>query len=109
MTAFPGDPYPLGSFWDGRGVNFALYSHNGEGVELCLFDKAQGEIEMERFRLTQRTHDIWHIYLYGCKPGQLYGYRVDGPYEPSNGHRFNPAKVLLDPHSKAILQHGAMG
>jgi glycogen operon protein len=102
MTAYPGDPFPLGSFWDGRGVNFALYSHNAEGVELCLFDKAQGEQETARFKLTQRTHDIWHVYLHDCKPGQLYGYRVYGPYEPSNGHRFNPAKVLLDPHSKAI-------
>jgi isoamylase len=102
MTVYPGDPYPLGPFWDGRGVNFALYSHNAESVELCLFDKAQGEKETQRIRLTQRTHDIWHIYLYDCKPGQLYGYRVYGPYEPSNGHRFNPAKLLLDPHCKAI-------
>src|ERR1700743_1294156 len=102
MTVYPGDPYPLGSFWDGRGRNFALYSHNAEGVELCLFDKAQGEKETECIRLTQRTHDIWHVYLYDCKPGQLYGYRVYGPYDPANGHRFNPAKVLLDPYSKAI-------
>ncbi len=102
MTMFPGDPYPLGAYWDGKGVNFALYSHNAEGVELCLFDNAQGEKETQRIKLTQRTHDVWHGYLSDCKPGQLYGYRVYGPYDPSNGHRFNPSKLLLDPYSKAI-------
>ena len=102
MTIYPGDPYPLGSYWDGKGVNFALYSHNAEGVELCLFNKALGEKETDKIKFTERTHDIWHAYIPGIKPGQLYGYRVSGPYDPSNGHRFNPAKVLLDPYSKAI-------
>ena len=102
MTIYPGDPYPLGSFWDGKGVNFALYSHNAEGVELCLFKKAKGEKETERIKFTERTHDIWHAYLPDIKPGQLYGYRVYGPYDPANGHRFNSTKVLLDPYSKAI-------
>jgi isoamylase len=102
MTIYPGDPYPLGSYWDGKGVNFALYSHNGEGVELCLFNKALGEKEVQRIKFTERTHDIWHAYIPGIKPGQLYGYRVYGPYDPSNGHRFNSNKVLLDPYSKAI-------
>src|ERR1700753_819684 len=102
MTLFPGDPYPLGSMWDGKGVNFSIYSHHAGGVELGRFDKAQGESETFRFRLTQRTHDIWHGYLPDCKPGQLYGYRVYGPYDPAAGHRFNPAKLLLDPYSKAI-------
>jgi isoamylase len=102
MTIYPGDPYPLGSFWDGKGVNFALYSHNAEGVELCLFNKAKCEKETERIKLTERTHDIWHAYFPGMKPGQIYGYRVYGPYDPANGHRFNPAKVGLDPYSKAI-------
>ena len=102
MTIYPGDPYPLGSYWDGKGVNFALYSHNGEGVELCLFNKATGEKETERIKFTERTHDIWHAYIPDIKPGQLYGYRVYGPYDPANGHRFNSAKVLLDPYSKAI-------
>jgi isoamylase len=102
MTIYPGDPYPLGSFWDGKGVNFALYSHNAEGVELCLFKKAKGEKETERIKLTERTHDVWHAYIPGMKPGQIYGYRVYGPNDPANGHRFNPAKVVLDPYSKAI-------
>jgi isoamylase len=102
MTIYPGDPYPLGSFWDGKGVNFALYSHNAEGVELCLFNKAKGEKETERIKFTERTHDVWHAYFPGMNPGQIYGYRVYGPYDPANGHRFNPAKVVLDPYSKAI-------
>jgi len=102
MTIYPGDPYPLGSYWDGKGVNFALYSHNAEGVELCLFNKATGEKETDRIKFTERTHDIWHAYLPDIKPGQLYGYRVYGPYDPANGHRFNSTKVLLDPYSKAI-------
>ena len=102
MTIYPGDPYPLGSHWDGKGVNFALYSHNADGVELCLFNKATGEKETDRIKFTERTHDIWHAYLPDIKPGQLYGYRVYGPYDPANGHRFNSTKVLLDPYSKAI-------
>jgi isoamylase len=106
MTVLPGNPYPLGSFWDGNGVNFALYSHNAAGVELCLFDEAKSAPEKQKIKLTERTHDIWHCYLPGCKPGQLYGYRVSGPYEPANGHRFNAAKVLLDPYSKAVCTIG---
>lgn len=102
MTILPGDPYPLGSFWDGKGVNFALYSHNATGVELCLFNKAKGEKEFQRIKFTQRSHDVWHAYIRDIGPGQLYGYRVYGPYEPSNGHRYNPNKLLLDPYSKAI-------
>ncbi len=106
MTIYPGNPYPLGSFWDGKGVNFALYSHNATGVELCLFDKAKGAAESTRIKFTERTHDVWHGYVPDLKPGQLYGYRVYGPYEPGNGHRFNPAKVLLDPYAKAICSIG---
>jgi isoamylase len=102
MVIYPGDPYPLGSFWDGKGVNFALYSHNAEGVELCLFNQARGEKETQRIKITHRTHDIWHVYLVDCKPGQLYGYRVYGQYDPPGGYRFNPAKLLLDPYSKAF-------
>lgn len=102
MNIFPGDPFPLGSTWDGKGVNFALYARHASGVELCLFNKAKGEKEYQRIKLTERRHDIWHIYLADLKPGQLYGYRVYGPYEPSNGHRFNHNKVLLDPYAKAI-------
>jgi len=106
MTIYPGNPYPLGSFWDGKGVNFALYSHNATGVELCLFDEAKGAAESTRIKFTERTHDVWHGYVPDMKPGQLYGYRVYGPYEPGNGHRFNPAKILLDPYAKAICSIG---
>lgn len=106
MTIYPGNPYPLGSFWDGKGVNFALFSHNATGVELCLFDQAKGAAESVKIKLTERTNDIWHGYIPDLKPGQLYGYRVYGPYEPSNGHRFNPAKILLDPYARAICSIG---
>ena len=102
MTVYPGDPYPLGSYWDGKGVNFALYSHNAEGVELCLFNAAKGKKEVQRIKLTERSHDVWHIYIGDLKPGQIYGYRVYGPYDPFGGHRFNPNKVLLDPYGKAM-------
>ncbi|HXO75931.1 MAG TPA: glycogen debranching protein GlgX, partial [Puia sp.] len=106
MTIYPGDPYPLGSYWDGKGVNFALYSHNAEGVELCLFNTPKGEPEVQRIRLRERSHDIWHVYIGDLKPGQIYGYRVYGPYDPANGHRFNPNKVLLDPYAKAMCTIG---
>ncbi len=106
MTIYPGNPFPLGSSWDGKGVNFALYSHNATGVELCLFDGAKGVVEHTKIKLTERTHDVWHCFVDGLQPGQLYGYRVDGPYEPGEGHRFNPAKVLLDPYAKAMCTVG---
>jgi isoamylase len=106
MTIYPGDPYPLGSFWDGKGVNFALYAHNATGVELCLFNSPKGENEVQRIKFTERSHDVWHAYIGDLKPGQLYGYRVHGPYEPNNGHRFNPSKVLLDPYAKAMCTIG---
>ena len=100
---YPGKPYPLGATWDGQGVNFALYSDNATSVELCLFDSSADVKEPEvRILLKERTHHIWHCYLPDVKPGQLYGYRVHGPYEPQNGHRFNPYKVLIDPYAKAI-------
>lgn len=101
-TTYPGSPYPLGSTWDGKGVNFALFADNATGVDLCLFHKENGKKESSKIRITERTHHIWHVYLPDCKPGQLYGYRVHGPYEPHNGHRFNPHKVLIDPYAKAI-------
>ncbi|RIJ42311.1 glycogen debranching protein GlgX [Pontibacter oryzae] len=99
---YPGNPYPLGSTWDGEGVNFALFSENATGVELCLFDAEDDKQETHRISMTERTHQVWHAYVPGIKPGQLYGYRVHGPYEPSCGHRFNPYKLLLDPYAKAI-------
>src|SRR4051812_6138788 len=101
-TIYPGSPFPLGASWDGEGVNSALYAENATGVDLCLFDQENNTTESERIRITEVSHHGWHIYLPGVKPGQLYGYRVYGPYEPENGHRFNPNKVLIDPYAKAI-------
>ncbi|HSO42764.1 MAG TPA: glycogen debranching enzyme GlgX, partial [Rhodospirillales bacterium] len=97
----PGSPSPLGATWDGRGVNFALFSAHAEKVELCLFD-ANGRKEVERVVLPEYTNQIWHGYLVDLHPGQLYGYRVYGPYEPRAGHRFNPNKLLIDPYARAI-------
>jgi glycogen operon protein len=98
---WPGDPYPLGATWDGEGVNFALFSENAEKVELCLFDES-GNVEEVKIPMAEHNNQIYHVYLPGVKPGQLYGYRVYGPYEPGAGHRFDPAKLLLDPYAKAI-------
>jgi isoamylase len=96
-----GRPYPLGATHDGSGVNFALFSANATSVELCLFaDK--GKREAERIVLPEFTDEIWHGYVPGLKPGQLYGYRVHGPYAPEAGHRFNRHKLLLDPYAKAL-------
>jgi glycogen operon protein len=102
MNVWLGQPYPLGSTWDGRGVNFALFSENATAVELCLFDGPKGQREIARIRLPEQTDHVWHAYLPGIRPGQLYGYRVHGPYEPEVGHRFNPAKLLLDPYARAL-------
>ena len=102
MTQFPGYPFPLGANWDGQGVNFALYSENATAVELCLFAEPDQDKESIRIRISERSNHIWHVYLPGLLPGQLYGYRVYGPYEPQNGHRFNPNKLLIDPYAKAI-------
>ncbi len=98
---WPGAPYPLGATWDGLGVNFALFSAHATRVELCLFDSVDGR-ESRRVTLPEQTAMVWHGYLPDVRPGQLYGYRVHGPYEPSSGHRFNANKVLLDPYAKAI-------
>ena len=100
MKIWPGQPYPLGATWDGESVNFALFSENATAVELCLFD--DNEQETARLRVYEQTDHVWHISLPEVKPGQLYGYRVHGPYEPQAGHRFNPSKLLLDPYAKAI-------
>jgi isoamylase len=96
-----GSSYPLGSTWDGRGANFALFSANAQKVELCLFDRS-GKRETQRVALPERTEDVWHGYLRDVTPGQLYGYRVHGPYEPERGFRFNPNKLLMDPYAKAL-------
>jgi isoamylase len=105
MKIRPGSPYPLGATWDGEGVNFALFSENGTGVELCLFEGSKGNDEMARVRVTEQTDLVWHVYIPGIRPGQRYGYRVHGPYEPARGHRFNPAKLLIDPYARAIDGH----
>lgn len=102
IKIYPGEPFPLGATWDGEGVNFALYAENATAVELCLFKTKDDEKEFARIPLPERSHQVWHGYLPGIKPGQLYGYRVQGPYEPSNGHRFNANKLLIDPYAKAI-------
>ncbi|WP_018479019.1 glycogen debranching protein GlgX [Pontibacter roseus] len=102
ITVYPGSPYPLGATWDGEGVNFALYADNATGVELCLFNTTEDETEAVKIKISERTHQVWHVYLPEIKPGQLYGYRVYGPFEPENGHRFNPNKLLIDPYAKAI-------
>ncbi|HVH79637.1 MAG TPA: alpha-amylase family glycosyl hydrolase, partial [Stellaceae bacterium] len=102
---WPGTPYPLGATWDGRGVNFALFSAHAEKVELCLFDRS-GNQEQARIVLPEYTDEVWHGYLPEARPDQLYGYRVYGPYDPANGHRFNHNKLLVDPYAKAL--HGQL-
>ena len=95
-----GSPYPRGATWDGLGVNFALFSAHATKVELCLFDEA-GKEERQRIELPEYTDEIWHGYLRGLRPGAVYGFRVNGPYEPEKGHRFNPNKLLLDPYARS--------
>ena len=101
MRLSAGTASRLGASWDGRGTNFALFSANAQKVELCLFD-SQGRRELERIELPERTEDVWHGYLNDVSPGQLYGYRVHGPYEPEHGHRFNANKLLLDPYARRL-------
>ncbi|MDT8405302.1 glycogen debranching protein GlgX [Sulfuriflexus sp.] len=98
---WPGLPYPLGATWDGSGTNFALFSAHAEKVELCLFDN-DGKQELHRIQLFEYTNEIWHCYLPDVRAGQLYAYRVYGPYDPENGHRFNHHKLLLDPYAKRL-------
>jgi isoamylase len=102
---WPGRPYPLGATWDGEGVNFALFSAHAERVELCLFDRS-GNREEARISLPEYTDEVWHAYLPDARPNLLYGYRVYGPYDPPNGHRFNPNKLLIDPYARSL--HGRL-
>ena len=97
----PGKPHPLGATWDGMGVNFALYSENATKVELCLYD-SRTRREMERIAVPEQTAFVWHCYIPGLQPGQLYGYRVHGRWDPAAGLRFNPAKLLIDPYAQAV-------
>jgi isoamylase len=102
MRVLAGKPTPLGAHWDGGGVNFALYSEHATAVELCLFGDGLAERDEVRLRLPERTDFVWHGYVPDLRPGQLYGYRVHGPYAPRHGHRFNPAKLLIDPYARAL-------
>ncbi len=99
MNVWPGHPFPLGAAWDGEGTNFSLFSENAERVELCLFDADDNETRVE---VIEHTAHNWHCYLPGVGPGQRYGYRVHGAYDPQSGHRFNACKLLLDPYAKSI-------
>jgi glycogen operon protein len=102
MRVWPGAPYPLGATWDGVGVNFAIFSEHATRVELCLFDSPEAESESLTIPLTEQTDMVWHGYLPDVRPGQLYGYRVHGPFTPDQGHRFNPNKIVMDPYAKVI-------
>ncbi|HEX2958455.1 MAG TPA: hypothetical protein VHO70_16585 [Chitinispirillaceae bacterium] len=100
MKIWPGYSYPLGATWNGAGVNFALFSEYATSVELCLFDSSGKEIA--KIQMEDNTDQVYHLYLPDIRPGQLYGYRVHGPYDPSRGLRYNHNKLLIDPYAKAI-------
>ena len=102
VRTFLGYPYPLGATWMGNGVNFALFSEHATGVELCLFDDLEATEENIRIPISEQTDQVWHEFLPDVRPGQLYGFRVSGPYDPERGLRFNSSKLLLDPYAKAI-------
>ncbi|QQL50679.1 glycogen debranching protein GlgX [Mucilaginibacter ginkgonis] len=102
IKTYPGDPYPLGATFKEDGVNFALFARNATGVLVCLFNSVDDKQEYARIPLTERTHQIWHGFVPGLKASQLYGFRVEGPYDPANGQRFNANKLLIDPYAKAI-------
>ena len=103
-SVWPGRPSPLGATFDGKGVNFALFSDHATKVELCLFDSTDARTESRRIVLPEKSDQVWHGYLPGVQPGQIYGYRVHGPHDPERGHLFQPDKVLLDPYAKAIAR-----
>jgi len=102
VKTFRGYSYPLGATWTGDGVNFAIFSQHATGVELCLFDSVNNTEDNVRIPLKERTGHVWHVFLPDARPGQLYGFRVSGPYDPERGLRFNNSKLLLDPYAKAI-------
>src|SRR6266436_3865375 len=102
VRTFLGHPYPLGATWMGNGVNFALFSETAASVELCLFENIETTDEYVRIPIHECTDQVWHVFLPDARPGQLYGFRVSGPYEPERGLRFNSSKLLLDPYAKAI-------
>ena len=102
LRVWPGSPDPLGATWVGVGVNFAIFSEHATRVELCLFDSSSDESESITIELTEQTDMVWHGYLPDVRPGQLYGYRVHGPFEPERGHRFNPHKIVMDPYARVV-------
>ncbi len=102
IRVWPGEPHPLGATWNGLGVNFSIFSEHATRVDLCLFDSPEATIESERIPLPEQTNMNWHGYVPDVRPGQLYGYRIHGPWDPANGHRFNPNKVVLDPYAKLL-------
>jgi glycogen operon protein len=102
VRVWPGGPHPLGATWNGEGVNFALFSESARAVQLCLFDSATAVEPTATITMPEQTDNVWHVYLPDVRPGALYGYRVDGPYEPHRGHRFNANKLLIDPYAKAV-------
>src|SRR5260370_27693879 len=104
-----GYPYPLGATWMGNGVNFAIFSEHATGVELCLFDDIEATEENLRIPVTERTDQVWHVFLPDVRPGQLYGFRVSGPYDPEHGLRFNTSKLLPDPYAKPIAGDATLG
>jgi isoamylase len=102
VRVWPGSPRPLGATWDGEGVNFALFSENATAVQLLLFDDPDSGTPAATVSLQEVTDRVWHAYLPDVRPGDLYGYKIDGPYEPSSGHRFNNHKLLIDPYARAV-------
>src|SRR4051794_7922732 len=102
VNAWPGKSYPLGATWTGDGVNFAIFSARATSIELCLFDNANAPQEYARVPLREQNEEIWHVFLPEARPGQLYGYRVTGPFDPAHGLRFNESKLLIDPYAKSI-------
>jgi glycogen operon protein len=104
VRVWPGQPYPLGATWTGVGVNFALFSAHATRIELCLFDRPDSPREAVRIDLPEQTDMVWHGFLPDARPNQIYGFRVHGPYEPDNGQRFNPNKVVMDPYAKSVAR-----
>jgi glycogen operon protein len=104
LRVWPGQPYPLGATWTGLGVNFAIFSAHATRVELCLFDSADDVTPGATVTLPEHTDLVWHGFLPDVRPGQVYGYRVHGPWDPAAGHRFNPHKVVFDPYAKAVAR-----
>lgn len=102
LKKYTGHPFPLGATWDGKGVNFSVFSDNATGVEVCLFNDAEDKEPWACIKMTDRTYSVWHIYIPDIQPGQLYGFRIQGLYKPEEGMRFNHNKLLIDPNAKAI-------